>query len=144
VKAGKERLVGKDDYPFDEAIARSTVLALMNDADLGGLWVAWSNAARSNGVAVGYLAVTFGFSLMYRGRDAFVDEIYIAEGHRGQGLGSEALDLAETFCRAHGVQAMHLEVERHRRRAQQLYESRGYVDQHRRLMSRLLHDDTAP
>jgi hypothetical protein len=42
------------------------------------------------------------------------------------------------------VQAMHLEVELHRRRAQQLYESRGYADQHRRLMSRLLHDDTGP
>ena len=31
-------------------------------------------------------------------REAFVDELLIAESHRGRGLGREALEVAEEYC----------------------------------------------
>ena len=37
------------------------------------------------GAPIGYLALTLGYSLEHLGRDAFVDELYIREEHRGIG-----------------------------------------------------------
>jgi GNAT superfamily N-acetyltransferase len=90
--------------------------------------------------AVGYAAATLGFSFEYRGREAFVDELFIAEGHRGRGLGRQALELAETYCRDMGVNAIHLEVERHREPALELYRRRGFEDHGRYLLTKWLGD----
>jgi len=40
---------------------------------------------------VGYAVLAFGFSLEFDGRDAFLDELFIAEPCRGQGIGSAVL-----------------------------------------------------
>lgn len=123
----------EDDYPFDERASRAAVEALLRNGALGALWV-----AAPNGEVVGYLAVTLGFSLEYRGNDAFIDELYLAEEARGTGLGSEALRVAEEYCRASNVRALHLEVERHRSPAMQLYRKSGFVDHDRFLMTKHL------
>jgi len=73
-----------------------------------------------------------------RGREAFVDELLIAESHRGRGLGREALEVAEEYCRQAGVNALHLEVERHRETALELYRRRGFEDFERYLMTKWL------
>jgi GNAT superfamily N-acetyltransferase len=84
------------------------------------------------------MAVALGFSFEYRGREAFVDELFIAESHRGRGLGREALEIAEAYCREAGVNALHLEVERHREDALELYRRRGFTDHGRTLMTKWL------
>jgi hypothetical protein len=38
--------------------------------------------------AVGYTVLCFGYSLEYLGRDAFIDEFYLVESHRGRGRGN--------------------------------------------------------
>ena len=106
---------------------------MIRDNRLGRLWVADADSG-----VVGYLAVTLGFSLEYRGRDAFVDELYIAEGYRGQGLGQAAMQVAETYCHEHGVKALHLEVERHREPALNLYRRVGFEEHDRYLMTKIL------
>ena len=88
------RYYAADGYAFVEDEARSAALDLMRDARLGRLWV-----AQDDGRVVGYLAVTLGFSLEYRGRDAFIDEFFVAEGSRGQSFGREGLEIAETYGR---------------------------------------------
>jgi len=124
----------EDGYPFDAAQASAAVTKLMdNAADLGGFWV-----AEVDGDVAGYMAVTFGFSLEYRGRDAFLDELYLAGRFRGRGLGREAMDLAERFCRESGVRALHLEVEQHRNEARELYRRRGFESRSRELMTKRL------
>ena len=87
---------------------------------------------------VGYLAVTLGYSLEYRGRDAFLDEVYLAEEARGEGRGREALELAEAYGRERGAKALHLVVERHRPHAQELYRRAGFHLQDRHLMTKRL------
>ena len=94
--------------------------------------------AVGDGGVAGYLAVTLGFSFEYRGRDAFIDELYVSEIYRGQGLGREALDVAEAYCFEKGVNVLHLEVEPHRETAHELYRRVGFEDHDRILMSKWL------
>ena len=128
----------QDGYTFVEEEARAAALALIKDPHLGRLWVAVDGDAVGGGAVVGYLAVALGFSFEYRGREAFVDELLIAESHRGRGLGREALQVAEAYCREAGVNALHLEVERHRDTALALYRRRGFEDYERYLMTKWL------
>lgn len=121
----------QDGYPFVESEARAAALALIDEPQLGRLWVTCDQDR-----VVGYVAATLGFSFEYRGREAFVDELFIAERHRGRGLGREALELAEAWCREQGVNALHLEVERHREDALELYRRAGFEDYERFLMTK--------
>lgn len=123
----------QDGYAFVEADSRRTLIELLNNEDLGQAWV----VEDADGV-MGYLAVTLGYSLEYGGRDAFIDELFLHEGGRGRGLGREALAVAEEYCRARDVRALHLDVERHRSRALELYRAAGFEDHHRRLMTKRL------
>jgi ribosomal protein S18 acetylase RimI-like enzyme len=130
-----EPYYAEDGYPFDEKTARRTVTTLLADPALGKLFV-----AELDGRVAGYLAVTFGYSLEYGGRDAFVDELCIAEAARGRGLGGEALELAARICREEGVGTLHLEVELHREGAFELYRRSGFEDGGRRLLTKRLRD----
>ena len=82
--------------------------------------------------------MTLGFSLEYRDRDAFIDELYIAEHSRGMGLGREGLAVAEAYCRDRNVKAVHLEVEAHRVPALELYRRAGFEPHQRHLMTKWL------
>ncbi len=85
---------------------------------------------------MGYVVLTFGFSLEFKGRDAFVDEIYFRESHRGRGLGRQAIDLLVETCRSLGVRALHLEVGRENDSALEFYKRNGFVNHGRSLMTR--------
>lgn len=120
----------EDGYSFEAVQSRHALRTLLGDDTLGRVWV----LEDEEGVA-GYLVVTLGYSLEYGGRDAFIDELFLAERARGRGAGRQALDLAEAWCRERGVRALHLEVEPHRDQASELYRRRGFVDRGRRLMT---------
>src|SRR5262249_50326298 len=70
--------------------------------------------------------------------DAFVDELYVEEAHRGRGAGGLALRLAEDACRAVGVRALHLEVDRENHRARAVYEKAGFEDRDNHLLTKRL------
>jgi len=121
-----------DHIPFEEPRARAALARLTDDETLGRIWL-----IEQTGQAIGYLAITLGYSLEY-GRDAFIDEVYLREPYRGQGIGQRAFALAEEACRALGVQALHLEVERGNIRAQGFYRKIGYEDHDRYLLTKRL------
>jgi ribosomal protein S18 acetylase RimI-like enzyme len=117
----------EDGYAHEPEEARNAWTALLDDASLGEVHV----AEGPTGV-VGYVVITFGYSLEYRGRDAFVDELFVAEPFRGRGLGRSALEVAEAACREAGARAVHLEVEPDKDQTIELYRRRGFVDKKRR------------
>jgi ribosomal protein S18 acetylase RimI-like enzyme len=120
-----------DHLPFDEQRARVAVVGFLADESLGRVWL-----IRYQGEEIGYLVLTLGYSLEYGGRDAFIDEVYIRESYRGKGIGKIALAFAEDVCRALGVRALHLEVERANTAAYGLYRKVGFVDHDRYLLTK--------
>ncbi len=105
----------------DPVRVRLGLQLLMNREDWGGIWLICADEE-----PVGYIVLTWGFSLEFGGRDAFVDELYIEEGCRGQGVGRQTLAFAESVCQARDIQALHLEVERENVNAQAVYERVGF------------------
>lgn len=75
---------------------------------------------------VGYVVVSFGWSVELGGIDGFVDELYIREAVRGRGMGSEALSALLPALARHGVKALHLEVARANPRAHGFYTRLGF------------------
>ncbi len=120
-------------YPLRRAEARQAVERLLDDPGAGRIWL-----IEVEGATAGYLALTLGFSIEYLGRDAFIDEIYLRPSFRGHGLGTEAIALAEREARELGVRALHLEVERSNPRARGVYLRRGFRDNDRQLLSKIL------
>ncbi|MEP4035915.1 GNAT family N-acetyltransferase [Pseudophaeobacter sp.] len=88
---------------------------------------------------IGYIVVTFGWSVEFGGMDGFVDEIYIRPPVRGRGLASEVLiELPKTLAQA-GIKALHLEVDRDNAPAQRLYQRTRFQPRDRyMLMTKLL------
>jgi GNAT superfamily N-acetyltransferase len=94
---------------------------LQPDSDAGRLWL-----IETGNRLAGYVAICFGYSIEFGGRDAFLDELYIAEAFRGQGLGGTVLECVKQEAWALGVRALHLEVARDNGCARRLYEQRGF------------------
>jgi GNAT superfamily N-acetyltransferase len=127
-----------DHLPFDENIARAALEGILRDHSFGYVWL-----IQVDGAAIGYVVLTLGYSLEYHGRDAFIDELYIRESHRGHGIGSKTLQFVEDACRALGVQALHLEVERTNTGAQTVYRKAGFVDHDRYLLTKWIGERSA-
>ena len=70
--------------------------------------------AESGGACVGYLALRFGetgpYVLEPLRKHVLIENIVVAQGHRGTGLGQALLAAAEAFARRAGCRALHLGV----------------------------------
>ncbi len=110
-----------DRLHFDERNARFALNQMIGDENLGSLWI-----ISYNGQEVGYIAITFGFSLEFGGQDAFIDEFFILEGFRGKGIGTSVLGLVEPILKELKVNALHLEVDRDNVAAQKYYQAQGF------------------
>ncbi|MGA2429967.1 MAG: GNAT family N-acetyltransferase [Candidatus Acidiferrum sp.] len=119
--------------PFDEQRRRAIFQEFVRDNTYGQAWLILEGDQH-----VGYVVLTVSFSFEYRGYDAFIDELYIAEEHRGRGIGRRAMQFAEGAARDRGVNAMHLEVSRDNQAALELYRRAGYADHGRYLMTKWL------
>ncbi|MFK7744150.1 MAG: GNAT family N-acetyltransferase [Roseobacter sp.] len=75
---------------------------------------------------IGYLVVTFGWSLEFGGLDGFIDEIYVRPGVRGRGIASETLQSLPRALAGAGLKALHLEVNRTAASTQRLYQRAGF------------------
>jgi GNAT superfamily N-acetyltransferase len=118
---------------FDEKVDRDVLANFIADPSLGQAWM-----IQQEDEAIGYIILTLGYSLEYRGRDAFIDEFYLRQKYRGQGIGTQTLAFAEDTCRVLGVQALHLEVDFENPDAQRLYHRVGYQRHQRFLMTKNL------
>lgn len=124
----QEEFYASEGYPFERVLKERAMRELVANRAFGRLFVI--------GDFAGYLVVTFGFSLEFGGRDAFVDELYVVAASRGRGLGTEALRIAEQACVDAGIHALHLEVEFVNDRARALYARSGYSAHERHLMTK--------
>lgn len=119
--------------PFDEGRRRAIFEEFVTDDTFGRAWLIVESEK-----PVGYVVLTVSFSFEYRGRDAFIDELYVEEGFRGRGIGRRNMEFVEGVARELGVNAMHLEVSRDNDAGLELYRRTGYVDHGRYLMTKWL------
>ncbi len=75
---------------------------------------------------IGYVIVTFGWSVEFGGMDGFVDEIFVRPGVRGRGVAGEVLLALPRALAGAGVKALHLEVSEENESAQRLYARCGF------------------
>ena len=105
---------------FDEPIIISRLEYMVANPRLGRGWI-----VKSGDAIAGYMAVTFAFSLEH-GRHAIMDEFYLHEAYRGQGLGRDVFRFVESQMLKVGVSSIHVDVERANGRAQQFWLSLGF------------------
>ena len=118
---------------FDPHVAAAAVRALLRDESLGRIFL-----IHSGGHLAGYFALTFCFSLEFHGRFGLLDELYVRERCRGQGLGRRAEALAATICKDEGLSALRLEVGKDNTAAESLYSRLGFNVEARKLMTKWL------
>lgn len=104
------------------AARRAAVGTLLADPSRGAL-----HLIEAEGRPVGYLAVAYGFSIEFGGRDAFLDEFFIEQAWRGAGLGAAALRAAQDALARQGVLALHLEVGADNAAARRFYGRAGFA-----------------
>ena len=131
-----ERLVrayyAGDGLTFDERRQPDALARLVEGDALGRGWL-----VRLGREIVGYIVLTWSFSIESGGLDGYIDELFLTPEVRGRGLGSRVLALAELEARRLGLLRLYLEVE-HGNRALSLYRRAGFVDHERHLMSKRL------
>lgn len=76
---------------------------------------------------IGYMVITFTWSVEYGGLDGNIDELYIRPGVRGRGIASEALVALPHALAAGGLRTIHLEVDRNNANALKLYRRAGFT-----------------
>lgn len=117
-------------YPYETTHHRQMVREFLSNPQLGSLWL-----VQYNGTPVGYLALTNGYSFEFGGHYALVDEFFIQEGYRSLGLGRKVLSAIQEQAGQLGLKALHLQTENYNPRAKQLYESLGFQDLNRDILS---------
>jgi ribosomal protein S18 acetylase RimI-like enzyme len=128
-----EAFYAESDYPFVPDKASSAFEALFSNESFGQCWLIECNSA-----PIGYIAVTYTFSLEYFGYAAFIEDLYISSDYRNKGLGRRALEAAETECRKRGILALHLEVGTGNVNGKRLYERFGFTTTDRKLLNKPL------
>jgi ribosomal protein S18 acetylase RimI-like enzyme len=130
-----------DGHAYDEPRARLALVNFLREPSFGQAWVIFDGAMPDGETPIGYIVLTFGYSLEYLGRDAFIDEFYLRESHRGRGWGRKALEFVEEAARTADVRAIHLEVIHTNTGAKEVYRHAGYLDHDHYLMSKWIEKD---
>lgn len=110
-------------YPFEPVAHGAVVADFLVTPHYGSIWL-----ILADGQVVGYLALTYGFTFEFGGRDAFVDELFVADAYRNRGWGGQAVRDIQGRMAELGLCALHLQTEKYNGRAKQLYLSLGFRD----------------
>lgn len=105
-----------------DEIRRAAIRPLLEGSPHGAVYLI--GPARA---PIGYLALSFGWSLALGGLDGCIDEFYLRPAVRGRGIGSEVLDSLKKALAGAGVVALHLTVARNDDPAIRLYSRLGFA-----------------
>lgn len=85
---------------------QEAIVPLLEGIPHGAIWMIGPRRA-----PVGYVVVSFGWSVEYGGMDAIVDEIFVRSAVRKRGMGSDALNGLAKALKEGGIKALHLEAD---------------------------------
>jgi len=119
---------------FTDEGARDAAQNLVKNPSLGRIWMICLG-----GEVVGYIVLSFDYSLEYGGKCGWVDEFFVRREHRGKGLGSQALQFFADRARELGARTAHLGVRRGNP-AIELYRRAGFREHDACVMTKWLTD----
>ena len=117
-----------DKITFDEKVIKAFT-ALLSDEQLGLIWLICDRDR-----PIGYVAVTYFFSMEYHGRCGLIDELYIREAYRGQGIGKRVFIMLEDYLKSQSMRSLSLVVDFWNDKAEALYTKIGFRREQRHLM----------
>ena len=127
-----------DNYPIDIEVSKKLFKEFISDENLGKAFlICHSNEGRTSEL-VGYVILTYVFSFEYKGKIAFLDELYIKENFRGKGIGKQTIDFIKEQASNQNVKLIYLEVENHNQNAQKLYLANDFEVHNRKLLKHKL------
>src|SRR6266478_3265204 len=94
-------------YALNTRRATEAFRSLLADERLGHVWF-----IQSDSKDVGYVVLTFCYTMTYGGLSAIVDDFFIRQEFRGFGLGKAAMAEVRSFCAVRGIRAIHVETGR--------------------------------
>lgn len=106
--------------PLSDSHIQAALEPLLADPSIGDVWIVEGE------VIVGYLVITWGWGIESGGKEALIDEIYVAPSHRGQGLASSLVEISLERARALETKAVFLETESDNPQSRLLYERLGF------------------
>ena len=124
------RVDDPEEGEFDEPRCVPAMRRLIANPLLGRAWV-----VEVESQPAGYAVLTLGFSIEFGGIVAFVDELFVARGFRGHGIGTRTLQLVIEAARTLDVAILLLEVTQSNDLAKRLYRKVGFADRGHHLMT---------
>ena len=118
------------DYPLPQEPATRAFHKLIAEPQWGGIWMAAEATS-----PVGYIVLTFSFSMEYGGVRGFVDDLYVQPQARGRGIGAALLSTVRSVCVLRGVRNLQVEIGSENGTARRLYQRAGYVERGHLLLS---------
>jgi len=100
-----EKHHAEQDLPYDDAHRLAVATPLLAGNPLGAIWLI--GPARA---PLGYVLVTFAWSVEAGGMVGWIAEIYMRPSVRKRGIGTETLHAVAVALRAGGVKALHADV----------------------------------
>ncbi len=101
---------------------RAAITPLLEGTPLGAIYLIGPTRA-----PVGYIVITFGWSVELGGVDANVDELFIRPSVRSRGMGGDALTALGGALGDAGVRAFHLKVDETSPQIRRFYERAGFA-----------------
>lgn len=128
-----QRFYAEESLEYREDRARGALAQLLEHPEYGGLWF-----IELNGATAGYFVLTACWSLEFGGKYALLDEFFVEQNRRGEGIGAAALQRITQEAGHMHVSAIRLEVDRQNPRVQAFYARSGFVSHDRDLMTKWL------
>ena len=121
--------------PLSDSHIQAALEPLLADPSIGDVWIVESENL------LGYLVITWGWGIESGGREALIDEIYVAPSHRGLGLASALVEVSLEKAKTMNTKAVFLETESDNPQSRELYERLGFKAESSVWMRALLETD---
>lgn len=121
--------------PLSISHIQAALEPLLADAAIGDVWLVEGEEV------LGYLVITWGWGIESGGREALIDEIYVAPSHRGLGLASALVQVSLEKAKTMNTKAVFLETESDNPQSRDLYERLGFKAESSVWMRALLETD---
>lgn len=106
--------------PLTKKHISAGLMPLLHKSALGEVLVAQESEL------VGYLVLSWGWGIESGGREALIDEVFVAPGSRASGIATKLVSEALARARALDTRAVFLETEHQNPRSRKLYERLGF------------------